>query len=140
MLEGFLRYFDQADGAFVSAYRQYTNDDSFDIHIEYTNCPPLEGRPLVILDPMVATGRSIVKSWEALRIFGEPSHLFIAALIASEEGLDYVRRHIPRAQVYVGAVDAELTARAYIVPGLGDAGDLAYGAKEPHVVSADEDE
>lgn len=127
--EGFLRFFDQAENGFVSAYRHHTHGDEFVVKVEYQAAPELSGKTLILCDPMVATGRSLVKSYEALLERGAPDSLFVAAAIASEEGLEYLLRHIPAARVYVAAIDRELTARGYIVPGLGDAGDLAYGPK-----------
>lgn len=129
--DGFLRAFPEADSGFVSAYRQPTGEDSFVINVEYVSAPDLENRTLIVLDPMIATGKSMVASVNAiLNSSGDADRLFIAALIASEDGLAYVRRHLPAAQLYIGAVDSELTAKSFIVPGLGDAGDLAFGRKE----------
>ncbi len=129
--QGFLDVFDRADNAFVSAYRAHdtVNENAFVVKVEYLSAPALTGRTLVLIDPMIATGMSMVMSYEALRALGEPSQIFVAGLIASEQGLSYVQRHLPQARIFVGAVDLELTAKAYIVPGLGDAGDLAFGEK-----------
>jgi len=127
--QGMLRIFDGAGNAFVSAYRKHHKDGSFDIKVEYISCPDLHDKTLILADPMIATGRSVVKSVESMMAFGRPKALHIACAIASQEGLDHVRRMLPQASVWVGALDEELTARAYIVPGLGDAGDLAFGAK-----------
>lgn len=130
MHQGFLRIFDNADNAFISAYRNPTDEVQFEIKVEYTSCPDLSARTLILIDPMIATGRSIVACYEELMLrYGKPYQLFIAGLIASEDGLAHVQRHIPDAQFYIGAVDPELTAKSYIVPGLGDAGDLAFGEK-----------
>jgi len=129
MQMGFLRIFDQADNAFISAYRKYKAGDKFDIHVEYVSSPGIDNRTIILLDPMIATGKSMVLSYEQMLRFGQPKQVFISSLIVSEESLDYVDRHIPEAIIFVGAVDSELTAKSYIVPGLGDAGDLAFGEK-----------
>lgn len=129
--QGLLNYFDRADSAFVSAYRKHrTGEDGFDIEVEYLSSPRIDDRVLVISDPMLATGRSMVLVYKALLRMGRPKALHIVSVIASAEGLEYVQRHLPpNARIWVGAVDEEMTAQAYIVPGLGDAGDLAYGNK-----------
>ncbi|MCS6905188.1 MAG: uracil phosphoribosyltransferase [Bacteroidia bacterium] len=131
MHDGFLRVFEGADNAFISAFRQHNPfaESQFDIKIEYISTPELQDRTLFLLDPMIATGKTIVLSYQALIRAGIPRKLFIGGIIASEEGIEYVQRHLPQAQIYVGAIDNELTAKGYIVPGLGDAGDLAFGAK-----------
>lgn len=128
--QGILNYFDKADNAFISAYRYHHRDHSFEVKVEYASCPPLEGRTLIIADPMVATGASLVLSYKSLLQYGIPSQVFVVTAIGSEAGLAYVRKHLPRVKIYAAAVDAELTAKAYIVPGLGDAGDLAFGEKK----------
>lgn len=130
MHAGFLRIFDQADNAFISAYRHPTDEFKFTIKVEYISCPGLAGRTFVLIDPMIATGRSMIACYEeVVQRYGAPERLYMVGLIASEEGLTYVQRRAPDAHIYVGAVDSELTAKSYIVPGLGDAGDLAYGEK-----------
>ena len=130
MHNGFLDYFDQADNGFISAYRKHTGGGKFVVQVEYLAMPSVEDRILILVDPMIASGKSIVLTHQAIvPSQGTPSQVYIAGLIASEEGVEYVRRHIPQAKLFLGAVDKELTARAYIVPGLGDAGDLAYGSK-----------
>jgi uracil phosphoribosyltransferase len=130
MHQGFLDFFDNADNGFISAYRQKTKGNDFVIKVEYAAMPSVEGRTVILIDPMIASGRSIALCAQAISpAHGTPSKIFLAGLIASEEGIDYVRRHVPQAHIFVGAVDNELTAKAYIVPGLGDAGDLAYGSK-----------
>jgi uracil phosphoribosyltransferase len=130
--QGLLNYFDQAESAFVSAYRKHgKNHDDFKIQVEYMSCPSLAGRQLVIVDPMLATGQSMVLVYKALLTNGDPAHIHLVALLASEEGIAHVRRHLPeKTTLWIGAIDDELTAQAYIVPGLGDAGDLAYGRKQ----------
>jgi uracil phosphoribosyltransferase len=128
--QGFLDFFDRADNAFISAYRAHTDDTRFVIKLEYLAAPDLTDRLLVLLDPMIATGRSMITAWEALQDQSRPSAVYVGGIIASEEGIEYVRSHLPDAPIFVGAIDSELTAKAYIVPGLGDAGDLAFGLKE----------
>lgn len=130
--QGFLNYFDDAESAFVSAYRKSSKDGSFKAKVEYVSNCNLEGKTLILVDPMLATGTSLVLAYEALIAKGgEPLHTHVASVIASEQGVDYATRHLPSrtTTLWLGAVDAELTSRAYIVPGIGDAGDLAYGEK-----------
>ena len=129
--QGMLNYFDKADSAFISAYRKHRKgEDGFDIHVEYLSSPSLEDRVLVLCDPMLATGRSMVLVYKALLRLGKPKALHVVSAIASTEGLEYAKLHLPPGtRFWLGAVDEEMTAQAYIVPGLGDAGDLAYGAK-----------
>ena len=127
--QGLLNYFDDAENAFVSAYRRSHKDGSFEIQLEYISCPNLDDCVLIITDPMLATGASMQLALQELAVFGKPSQTHIVTAIASREGLNYIRRAAPAAHVWVGAIDEELTAKSYIVPGLGDAGDLAYGAK-----------
>ena len=128
--QGILNYFDRADNAFISAYRYHHRDHSFEVKVEYASCPPLEGRTLILADPMVATGTSLVLSYKALLQYGQPAQIFVVTAIGSEAGIAHVKKHIPGVKIYAAAVDAELTAKAYIVPGLGDAGDLAFGEKK----------
>lgn len=129
--QGFLNYFDDARNAFVSAYRKNHKDGSFTVKVEYISCGDLEGKTLLLVDPMLATGQSLVLAYEALcEHGGTPAQLHVAAVIGSEQGVDYARRHLPKeATLWVAAVDEELTSKCYIVPGLGDAGDLAFGSK-----------
>jgi uracil phosphoribosyltransferase len=127
---GILHIFDHADCAFVSAYRRHRKDGSFDIHLEYVSAPALDGKVVILSDPMLATGQSVVESVRALFEKGRPRHLHIVTAIASVQGVEYVKSHLPDGvTLWAGAVDEELTAQAYIVPGLGDAGDLAFGNK-----------
>lgn len=129
--QGVLNYFDGADNTFISAYRKHHKDGSFDIELEYLASPDLTSRTVVLTDPMLATGSSIVVAYKAMMDKGVPKHTHIVVLLATIEGLDYVKRHLPEnTTIWVGAIDDELTAQSYIVPGLGDAGDLAYGEKE----------
>jgi uracil phosphoribosyltransferase len=130
--QGFLNVFDDAESAFVSAFRKYSKDGTFKVKVEYVSCGDLTGKVLLLVDPMLATGTSTVLTYKALlEKGGIPAHTHIASVIASEEGVAYVREHLPDRDVTVwcGAVDEELTVKSYIIPGLGDAGDLAYGDK-----------
>ena len=130
--QGFLNYFDDAQNAFVSAYRKSTKDGKFTVKVEYISCGDLEGKTLLLVDPMLATGSSLVLAYNALcERGGTPAHTHVAAVIASEQGVDYVMKNMPRqtTTIWAAAVDEELTSRSYIVPGIGDAGDLAYGEK-----------
>lgn len=129
--QGLLNYFDRADSAFVSAYRKHRKgEEGFDIEVEYLSSPRIDDRVLVISDPMLATGRSMVLVHKALLRMGKPRALHVVSVIASTEGVEHVKAHLPAGtRIWVGAVDEEMTAQAYIVPGLGDAGDLAYGTK-----------
>lgn len=127
--QGFLRMFDRADNGFISAYRKHTKGNEFIVKIEYSAIPEIEDKEVILIDPMIATGRSIVLAAKELLTLGQPRQLYLAGAVASEDGLTYVSRNLPQAKIMVAAVDAELTAKSYIVPGLGDAGDLAYGPK-----------
>lgn len=129
--QGFLNIFDHAQNAFVSAYRKYTDDDNFDVFIEYIASPRLDDKTLLLVDPMLATGSSMELSYRALLTKGIPAHVHVASVIASQQAVDYIAAHFPDdSTLWVGAIDPELNAHSYIVPGLGDAGDLAYGDKE----------
>ena len=127
--QGMLNYFDKADNAFISAYRKHNRDGSFDISLEYISSPSLEDRIVILSDPMLATGSSLVKTIHMLRDEGIAKEVHIAAAIACTVGIEYVKREQPQVTIWCGAIDEELTAKGYIVPGLGDAGDLAYGEK-----------
>jgi uracil phosphoribosyltransferase len=128
--QGLLNYFDRADSAFISAYRKHHKDGTFDISLEYVSAPEISNRILILADPMLATGQSIVMTYKAILQRGKPRHTHILAALASTQGVEYVKKHLPQdITLWVGAVDEELTAQAYIVPGLGDAGDLSYGDK-----------
>jgi len=128
---GMMNVFDKSENAFVSAYRKHSKDGRFDIQVEYVSCPDLTDRIIILSDPMLATGASLVLSYKALLAKGKPKHTHIVTLIASTQGVEYVKRNLSADDVtlWVGAIDDELTAQAYIVPGLGDAGDLAFGNK-----------
>lgn len=131
--EGFLSYFDHAENAFVSAYRRYKEKgDTFDVLVEYLASPSIEGKTLLLVDPMLATGSSMELGYKAMLAKGNPSHIHVASVIASRTAVDYIRTHFPeeKTTVWIGAIDDEINAHSYIVPGLGDAGDLAYGVKE----------
>ena len=129
--QGMLNFFDRAENAFISAYRKHHKNGRFDIQIEYTSCPKLNGKYLILSDPMLATGASMVLTYKELLRHGKPAHTHIVSVLASVQGVEYIKKHLPSADytLWLGEVDDELTAKAYIVPGLGDAGDLAFGNK-----------
>ena len=129
---GFLNVFDKAENGFVTAFRKYHSDNEFDIKIEYMSSPSIDEKVLILSDPMLATGSSMVMAYKALLKNGKPKHTHIVSILASKEGIEYVRRHIKDSDItiWTGAIDDELTVQSYIVPGLGDAGDLAFGEKE----------
>lgn len=128
---GILNYFDRAENAFISAYRKHHKDNTFEIALEYVACPDLTDKILILCDPMLATGSSMTLTYKQLLIKGRPKHTHLVSVIASKQGVDYVKTHMPdnNYTLWCGAIDEELTAHAYIVPGLGDAGDLAFGNK-----------
>ncbi len=126
---GMLNYFDDAGCAFISAYRKHHKDGTFEIKLEYVSCPDLNDKTLILADPMLATGASIAIAAKELEAYGQPKELHLATAIASSDGLSYVKRLFPNAHIWMGAEDEELTAKSYIVPGLGDAGDLSFGEK-----------
>jgi uracil phosphoribosyltransferase len=130
--KGFLDYFDHAQNAFVSAYRKYKEKENFDVFIEYIASPKLDGKTLIIADPMLATGASMELSYRALLTKGTPAKIHVASVIASKVAIDYIKKTFPedKTTIWVGAIDDEINSHSYIVPGLGDAGDLAYGIKE----------
>jgi len=129
--QGFLSYFDNAENAFVSAYRKYKEKENFDVFIEYIASPDLTGKTVILCDPMLATGTSMELSYRALLTKGEPAHIHVASVIASEVAVEYVKKTFPedKTTIWCGAIDPTINAHSYIVPGLGDAGDLAYGEK-----------
>ncbi|TYC15675.1 uracil phosphoribosyltransferase [Bizionia gelidisalsuginis] len=131
---GLLNYFDTAENAFISAYRHHLKDpESFEIIVEYLACPDLEGKTLILADPMIATGQSLRATFEALQPFGTPKHIHLVAVIGAQEGIDFVSEHFPDdTHLWISAVDPALDDNGYIVPGLGDAGDLAFGKKLQH--------
>jgi uracil phosphoribosyltransferase len=129
MHQGFLNYFNYADNAYVSAYRKHTSKHEFEIVVEYLASPSLEGKTLILIDPMLATGRSMFLAYKALLTKGKPDQVFVVSLIASEQGISYIQQHMPEAHIFTADIDPHLDINSYIVPGLGDAGDLAFGEK-----------
>jgi uracil phosphoribosyltransferase len=130
MHNGLLNYFDKAESAFVSAYRKHSTAEDFEIYVEYIAAPSIDGKILIISDPMLATGSSMVTVYKALLRQGKPSKIYILSAIAHPEAISFVKKHLPdTTEFWIGAIDSELTAQSYIVPGMGDAGDLAYGTK-----------
>ena len=129
MHTGLLNVYDKGDNAFISAYRKHHPDGSFEISLEYMSCPDIEGRTIIISDPMLATGASLVKSIHFLKEEGHFAAIHIVCAIACTVGIEYVKREVPQATIWCGDIDDEITAKGYIVPGLGDAGDLAFGVK-----------
>jgi uracil phosphoribosyltransferase len=129
MHNGLLNYFDRAENAFLSAYRKHNADGSFDIALEYMSCPPIEGRIVIVSDPMLATGASLVKAIQFIKDAGAIKKLHVVCAIAAKKGIETLQAAIPEATIWCGAIDDDLSAKGYIIPGLGDAGDLAYGQK-----------
>jgi uracil phosphoribosyltransferase len=127
--QGLLNVFDKADNAFISAYRKHHRDGSFEITMGYITSPDLENRILIISDPMLATGSSMVKTIQLLNAEGNPAEIHVVTAIACTVGIEYLRREVPACKIWCGDIDDELTAKGYIVPGLGDAGDLSFGTK-----------
>ena len=132
LFQGLLNYFDKADCGFVAAYRKHEENDYFSIKQDYLTCPSIEGRPLIVADPMLATGASLIEALKDLLTHGTPTQLHIVAAIASEQGIETLSQAYPDAHIWVGAIDPLLTSKGYISPGLGDAGDLSYGEKLQH--------
>ena len=129
LFQGILNYFDGADCGFVAAYRKHDANDYFSIQQDYLTCPNIDGRPLIVADPMLATGASLIEALKDLLNHGKPSQLHIVAAIASRQGVETLEKAYPEAQIWIGVVDENLTHKGYITPGLGDAGDLSYGEK-----------
>lgn len=130
MHQGLLNYFDRSESAFISAYRKHSSVEEFEIYVEYIASPKIDGKTIIISDPMLATGSSMLTVYRALMKQGKPARVIIASIIAAAPALEFLKSHLPpHVEIYVAAVDNELTAQSYIVPGLGDAGDLAYGEK-----------
>ena len=129
LFQGVLNYFDKADCGFVAAYRKHDMNDYFSIKQDYLTCPNIERRPLIVADPMLATGASLIEALKDLLTHGKPSQIHIVAAIASRQGAEAIRTAYPEAQIWIGAIDEELTSKGYITPGLGDAGDLSFGEK-----------
>ena len=129
--QGLLNYFDAAENCFISAYRKHTSEEEFDVEIEYMSSPGLTGKTVLLNDPMLASGRSMVLAYKALLKRGIPKKIHVVSVIASQEGVDFVKNHLPEdTTIWIGAIDKEMTKESYIVPGLGDAGDLAFGTKK----------
>jgi uracil phosphoribosyltransferase len=129
LFQGLLNYFDKADCGFVAAYRKHDANDYFSIKQDYLTCPDLNGRPLIVADPMLATGASLIEAIKDLLNHGKPAELHIVAAIASAEGVETIKNAYPNAKLWIGVIDEKLTDKGYITPGLGDAGDLSYGEK-----------
>ena len=129
LFQGVLNYFDKADCGFVAAYRKHDMNDYFSIKQDYLTCPNIEGRLLIVADPMLATGASLIEALKDLLTHGKPSQIHIVAAIASRQGAEAIRTAYPEAHIWIGAIDEELTSKGYITPGLGDAGDLSFGEK-----------
>lgn len=129
MHNGLLNYFDRADNAFLSAYRKHNSDGSFEIALEYMSCPPIDGRVVILSDPMLATGASLIKAIQYLKDAGNIKKLHVVCAIAATKGINALQQAEPDATIWCGDIDDELSDKGYIIPGLGDAGDLAYGAK-----------
>lgn len=128
--QGFLNVFDKAENAFIGAYRgKHRADETFDVQMDYLASPDLSNKTIILIDPMLATGKSLVKSYEALLAYGKPARTIIVAAITAPEGIAFLQEQIPDADLFVGTIDEKLNHKFYIVPGLGDAGDLAYGGK-----------
>jgi uracil phosphoribosyltransferase len=132
LFQGILNYFDKADCGFVAAYRKHDANDYFSIKQDYLTCPDLNGRPLIVADPMLATGASLIEAIKDLLNHGKPTELHIVAAIASQQGVETIQNAYPNARLWVGVIDENLTSKGYITPGLGDAGDLSYGEKLQH--------
>lgn len=129
--QGFHNYFDHCENAFVSAYRKYLDEENFDIHIEYLASPKIDGKTLILVDPMLATGSSLYLAYRALLSKGTPARIHLACTIAAQQGVDYVTKVFPQdiTTLWCAAIDPELNSHSYIIPGLGDAGDLCFGEK-----------
>jgi uracil phosphoribosyltransferase len=128
--QGFLNVFDKAENAFIGAYRgKHRPDETFDIQMDYLASPNLSNKTIILIDPMLATGKSLLKSYEALLSYGKPARTIIASAIAAPEGMAFLQKEIPEADFFIGSLDEKLNHKFYIIPGLGDAGDLAYGEK-----------
>ncbi|WP_281847395.1 uracil phosphoribosyltransferase [Olleya namhaensis] len=131
---GLLNYFDKSENAFISAYRHHLDSpESFEIVVEYLACPDLTGKTLILADPMLATGQSLIATYKALEPFGKPKNVHIVAAIGAEPGVAFLEENLPEdTNLWIAAIDQSLNNKGYIVPGLGDAGDLAFGAKLQH--------
>ncbi len=134
--QGMLNVFDHADNAFISAFRKHYDDGSFDIQIGYMSSPEMKDRILILADPMLASGQSMICAYNEILAQGKPKYIHIVSVIASTQGVQYLKDNLPDVDctIWLGAVDDELTAQSYIVPGLGDAGDLAFGCKTDSII------
>lgn len=129
--QGVLNYFDRAENCFISAYRKHTTEEDFDIEVEYMASPNLDGKIIILTDPMLASGASMIAAYKALLTKGKPAQIHVVSNIASEQGMKYVQENMPEnTYFWIGAIDTEMNSKSYIIPGLGDAGDLAFGQKE----------
>lgn len=129
MHQGFLNYFDKADCAFLSAFRKHISETEFEIELGYLASPSIENRVLILIDPMLATGRSMFSAYQSFLKNGNPKKVFVASLISSQQGIEFIQQEMPEAHIFAAAIDPELNSYSYIVPGLGDAGDLSFGEK-----------
>lgn len=129
MHNGVLDYFDGAENCFVSAYRKYIDENNFDVHIEYIAAPSLEGKTIILCDPMLATGSSMELAYKALFSHGSPARVIVCSIVSTEYAVDYISKVMPNCDIYTAVLDSELNSHKYIVPGLGDCGDLAFGEK-----------
>ena len=131
MHQGFLNYFDSSENAFISAFRKHYRDGSFEIQVDYISSPAIENKVLILIDPMLATGKSMYLTYQEMLSYGIPLHVHFVSAIGSVQGINYLQSKLPpgNTTIWIGAIDEELTVQSYIVPGLGDAGDLAYGSK-----------
>ena len=129
LYQGLLHFFDKADSGFIGAYRKHNGDESFEIDQQYITCPPLAGRPLIVADPMLATGASLILAISSLLEYDQPSQIHIVAAISCTPGIEAIIRNFPEVHIWTAAIDEELSSKGYIVPGLGDAGDLSFGKK-----------
>lgn len=128
--QGFINVFDKAENAFVGAYRgKHNADESFEIEMDYLASPDLTDKTIILIDPMLATGKSLLKSYQALLKYGKPAKVIISAAIAAPEGIAFLQEYLPEAEIFIATLDNCLNEKYYIVPGLGDAGDLAFGLK-----------
>ena len=129
--QGLLNYFDKAQNAFITAYRKFEKDGVFDIYVDHVSSPDVSGKITILCDPVLATGSSVVMAYKAITQNGTPKHMHIVSIIAAKEGLNYIRKHLPmnKISLWTAAIDSELTVKSYVVPGLGDVGDLAFGEK-----------
>ena len=128
---GLLKYFDSAENCFISAYRKHTSKDDFEVEIQYMASPNLNDKVVLLSDPMLASGKSMVLAYKALLENGTPKKIHVVSVIGSQQGVDFISKNLPdNSTLWIGAIDPKMTSQSYIVPGLGDAGDLAFGIKQ----------